>query len=139
MNYDEMKTWAVENKTKLVVGVCFVLVFFVGFGAGRYQRAQRRDLLKPQSNYTTQAAALPQGQAAPVSQTQDQVAPAGTVAGAATSTTASGTCKIKGNISSSGGKIYHVPGGAFYDRTNPEQCFNTEAEAVAAGFRKSSR
>jgi len=46
--------------------------------------------------------------------------------------------KIKGNISSSG-KIYHLPGGTFYDRTNPEMCFTTEAEAQAAGFRKSSR
>ena len=46
--------------------------------------------------------------------------------------------KIKGNISSSD-KIYHLPGGSFYNRTNAEMCFNTEAEAKAAGFRKSSR
>ncbi|HEV8601488.1 MAG TPA: hypothetical protein VGQ87_02710 [Patescibacteria group bacterium] len=47
--------------------------------------------------------------------------------------------KIKGNINSKGEKIYHMPGGSFYDRTNPEQCFVTEAEAKAAGFRKSSQ
>lgn len=46
--------------------------------------------------------------------------------------------KIKGNISSSG-KIYHLPGGSFYNRTNPEMCFDTEAQAQAAGFRKSQR
>lgn len=46
--------------------------------------------------------------------------------------------KIKGNISSSG-KIYHLPGGSFYKRTNPELYFDTEAEAQAAGFRKSKR
>ena len=46
--------------------------------------------------------------------------------------------KIKGNISS-GGKIYHVPGGAFYKKTTPEACFDTEAAAQAAGFRKSKR
>ncbi|OHW61255.1 thermonuclease precursor [Andreesenia angusta] len=51
---------------------------------------------------------------------------------------------IKGNISSSGEKIYHVPGGAYYDRTTidtskGERWFNTEAEAVAAGWRKSSK
>ena len=46
--------------------------------------------------------------------------------------------KIKGNISSSN-KIYHVPGGAFYNRTDAEMCFETEAEAVVSGFRKSSR
>lgn len=46
--------------------------------------------------------------------------------------------KIKGNIGS-GTKIYHMPGGSFYNRTNPEMCFSTEAEAQGAGFRKSSR
>lgn len=46
---------------------------------------------------------------------------------------------IKGNISSSGEKIYHMPGGAYYDRTDPEAWFNTEAEAQAAGYRRSKR
>lgn len=45
---------------------------------------------------------------------------------------------IKGNISGKS-RIYHMPGGAFYERTNPEMCFDTEAEAQAAGFVKSSR
>ena len=45
---------------------------------------------------------------------------------------------IKGNVSGSN-KTYHVPGGSFYDRTTPEMCFATEAEAQAAGFTKSSR
>ena len=31
--------------------------------------------------------------------------------------------------------IYHVPGAAYYDETNPEECFATEAEARAAGYR----
>lgn len=43
---------------------------------------------------------------------------------------------IKGNASS---MIYHVPRGAFYDRTNPEECFTTEAAARAAGYRASKR
>jgi hypothetical protein len=47
-------------------------------------------------------------------------------------------CKIKGNIGT-GGKIYHMPGGASYKIVKPEMCFNTEAEAVAAGFRKAGR
>jgi hypothetical protein len=46
---------------------------------------------------------------------------------------------IKGNFSSSGEKIYHVPGGQFYNRTNPERCFATAADARAAGFRASQR
>lgn len=55
------------------------------------------------------------------------------------SSKSSGQALIKGNISSKGEKIYHVPGGAFYDKTNAEQWFTTEAEAQAAGFRKSKR
>ena len=59
-----------------------------------------------------------------------------------TSEKASANCddpKIKGNINSSGEKIYHVPGGQFYDVTNPEEMFCTEEEAQAAGYRKSKR
>lgn len=47
--------------------------------------------------------------------------------------------KIKGNINSKGEKIYHMPDGAYYDKTDAEQWFNTEAEAKEAGFRKSKR
>lgn len=46
---------------------------------------------------------------------------------------------IKGNISSSGEKIYHVPGGQFYDVTKAEEWFATEEEAQAAGYRKSKK
>jgi micrococcal nuclease len=52
---------------------------------------------------------------------------------------------IKGNISvHTGEKIYHVPGGEYYDQTvineaKGERWFCTEAEAVAAGWRKSKR
>jgi endonuclease YncB( thermonuclease family) len=53
-----------------------------------------------------------------------------------------GQCVIKGNMSSKGERIYHVPGGRYYDATvidtlKGEQWFCTEAEAVAAGWRKS--
>jgi hypothetical protein len=52
---------------------------------------------------------------------------------------------IKGNISfRTGEKIYHVPGGAFYDDTqiateDGERWFCAEADAVAAGWRRSMR
>jgi hypothetical protein len=42
---------------------------------------------------------------------------------------------IKGNHSSGGDYIYHVPGSPNYSRTNPEVCFATEADAEAAGYR----
>lgn len=46
---------------------------------------------------------------------------------------------IKGNASSSGELIYHVPGGASYAQTQPEECFATEADAQAAGYRAARR
>ncbi len=75
--------------------------------------------------------------------------PAPTLAGSP----AEGTCEysgtseavIKGNISTnSGEKIYHVPGGGFYeptviDEAAGERWFCTESDAVAAGWRISLR
>jgi len=57
------------------------------------------------------------------------------------SATAQGQCLIKG-ISSKGERIYHVPGGRYYDATvidtaKGERWFCSEAEAVAAGWQKS--
>jgi endonuclease YncB( thermonuclease family) len=53
-------------------------------------------------------------------------------------------CAIKGNVSSDGKRIYHMPGQNLYDRTristrNGERWFCTEAEARMAGWRKSRR
>lgn len=50
-------------------------------------------------------------------------------------------CVIKGNISSSGEKIYHVPGGGSYNQTKispekGERWFCSETEAVVNGWRK---
>jgi len=52
--------------------------------------------------------------------------------------------QIKGNISSSGEKIFHVPGGQYYsvtqiDELKGEMWFCTEEEAILAGWRKSLR
>lgn len=51
-------------------------------------------------------------------------------------------CNIKGNISSSGEKIYHTPGQKYYDKTvidesKGERWFCTEEEALNSGWRKS--
>lgn len=53
----------------------------------------------------------------------------------------SGSCAIKGNISSKGERIYHMPGQQHYDRTRisrdkGERMFCSEAEAQAAGWRR---
>ena len=51
-------------------------------------------------------------------------------------TTPQKDCLIKGNSSS---KIYHIPGGAFYERMKSPTCFLTEEEAKKAGYRRSGR
>jgi endonuclease YncB( thermonuclease family) len=50
-------------------------------------------------------------------------------------------CRIKGNISSSGAKIYHVPGQRYYDNTRidtgkGERWFCSEAQARLSGWRR---
>jgi endonuclease YncB( thermonuclease family) len=52
----------------------------------------------------------------------------------------SGSCNIKGNISASGERIYHMPTDRYYDATGidesrGERWFCSESEAVAAGWR----
>lgn len=54
-------------------------------------------------------------------------------------TDSAGNGLIKGNINSKGEKIYHLTGGAYYDKTVPEKWFKTEQEAQDAGFRPSSK
>lgn len=46
-----------------------------------------------------------------------------------------GHCIVKGNVTSKGERIYHVESSPSYSRVVPEQCFESEEEARAAGFR----
>jgi hypothetical protein len=53
-------------------------------------------------------------------------------------------CRIKGNVSRNGERIYHMPSDRYYGvtRINPnfnERWFCTEAEAQAAGWRRARR
>ena len=53
-----------------------------------------------------------------------------------------GRCNIKGNIGKNGTRIYHVPGGRYYDQTRistskGERWFCSENEARAVGWRRS--
>jgi hypothetical protein len=57
---------------------------------------------------------------------------------------ASGECNIKGNISLSGERIFHVPGQEYYSETvvdpeKGERWFCSEGEAWRAGWRKARR
>ena len=63
---------------------------------------------------------------------------------AAASAARTGACRIKGNISRNGTRIYHVPGAQHYDRTRintskGERWFCSEAQARAAGWRRAKR
>jgi len=113
------------HQQKIVLSVGYLLVAVLAFGVGRltaykYSAPEIKieQAFLPPDNYSPNIAG------AQLQETQQ----------------AEGDCKgkIKGNVSSSG-MIYHVPGGSFYDRTNAEMCFDTEEQARAAGFRKSSR
>lgn len=68
--------------------------------------------------------------------TQPQATPAPTPTPAPQPQQAQGACVIKGNIGKNG-KIYHMPGQKYYDKTNPEVVFCSEIEAQNAGFRRS--
>ncbi|MCV0382607.1 MAG: thermonuclease family protein [Erythrobacter sp.] len=46
-------------------------------------------------------------------------------------------CAIKGNRSRRGDWIYHLPGQQYYSQTRPEELFCSEADAQAAGYRRS--
>lgn len=51
-------------------------------------------------------------------------------------------CSIKGNVSTQGERIYHVPGQKYYEETrisasHGERWFCSEEEARAAGWRRS--
>ena len=48
---------------------------------------------------------------------------------------------IKGNFTTYSGErcIYHVPRGGFYDKTRPERCYVSEADAVRDGCRRAKR
>ena len=53
-----------------------------------------------------------------------------------------GRCNIKGNIGTNGARIYHVPGGRYYEQTRidtskGERWFCTESEARGSGWRRS--
>ncbi|WP_456299396.1 sunset domain-containing protein [Pontibacillus litoralis] len=46
---------------------------------------------------------------------------------------------IKGNKNAKGERIYHIPGGQFYERVTAVETFQTEEEAQANGYRRSKR
>ncbi len=112
-------------KPLAIAAICFAAVFTTGYGVGKSAGsgvAANAPAKRSLSNYTTNTADKPKNQGE-------------NVANNTTPPADRGDCYIKGSKS----KTYHIPGGAFYERTNPAACFASEEEAQAAGYKKSSR
>lgn len=122
LTFDKIKPMA-------IAAICFAAVFIAGFGSGKVHSgivSSGEPVKRSLSNSTTETEGAAKTESATKTvETNKKSAPAN----------ASSECYIKGSKS----KIYHVPGGSFYERTNAAQCFASEEEAQAAGFTKSSR
>lgn len=124
-----------KGKPLAIAGVCFLAVFIAGFGTGRVTNGGTSGATEKRSltNYTTNKEDKTKSNntnTAPKAESNSSPSPKTTVA-----PVDQANCYIKGSKS----KTYHIPGGAFYERTTPAACFNSEEEAVAAGYKKSSR
>ena|SRR5690554_2131039 len=130
-----VRTFLRNNERNVMLVISFTCVFLLGFFAGKLDSINSDPpvitIEKSNDNFSVlNDQTQPQELSNVGNDTQ--------VLGNASDNTGCAPGQIKGNISSSG-RIYHIPGGAFYNRTDPEMCFNTEAEAQAAGFRRSQR
>jgi hypothetical protein len=139
ISYDETKTWFDENKQKIVLVICFALVFVIGFGTGRFDKelTARRAQINSQNNYTTKSVdnttkKTGEGITETKAPAKEPAQNNPEVLGA----NVDKACPVKGNQTS---KIYHLPRGTFYNTLKSPKCFNTEAEARAAGYRRSGR
>jgi hypothetical protein len=144
MSYENIKKYITERKGQVTTLVVCAVMFIVGFGTGKaFDQPTQPD-------YSANSGEKPGAKSKATGKAADESAEAGDTASPATekksdhgvpdssNPVAGQPCVIKGNISGSS-KIYHLKGGASYEKTTPEACFNTEAEAVAAGFRKAKR
>lgn len=136
MIYTDFKKWLEEHRQHFVLGVCFILVFFLGFGVGKFNKYQNSKQ-KLQIDYSKNSISQ-QNQKKTVGEGNETVDTLTISTSSSTNTTIT-ECKIKGNISSGGKKIYHIKGGASYNVVKPEMCFSSEEEAKAGGFVKSLR
>lgn len=119
------------HQQKIVLTIGYLLVASLAFGLGRFTTS----VSSAPEIRVEEAFSLPLNYNSNQGSIQlDTTSPQ--VAGSTKSSSINCQSKIKGSSS----HIYHVPGGAFYDKTTkPIRCFDTEAQATAAGFRKSSR
>ncbi|MEJ0021112.1 MAG: hypothetical protein WDN47_00845 [Candidatus Doudnabacteria bacterium] len=118
----------------IVLSVGYVLVGVLAFGLGRFSSPKSPVQPSVSQVHIEQAASIPDN----YNPNEPSIQSASTKTVAAPNS--SGSLNCTGKIKGSSSMIYHMPGGAFYNKTtHPIRCFTTEAEAKAAGFRKSSR
>jgi micrococcal nuclease len=118
----DYKSFIKTHQQTIVLTIGYVLIALLGFGLGRFTspnlsvpEVRVEEAFTPPANYTPNIAGI------------QTIAPQTGL-------------NCEGKIKGSSSLIYHLPGGSFYDRTtHPIRCFNSEAEAQAAGFRKSSK
>lgn len=115
----ECKEFLAKNEDKIILAVGFALVAILSYGAGKLSV-----VYQPQAPIVFTDSA-----------NCEKVLADGVSAENALSAEKN-EGKIIGNKNS---LIYHIPGGVFYDKVNPENrvYFSTEADAQKAGYRKS--
>ena len=115
---------------QIVLLIGYVLVAGLAFGIGRFTSPKA----KVPDVRVEQALALPSNYSPNSSDVQSA-----SVASAQTRKSST-LLNCNGKIKGASSMIYHVPGDAFYNRTTkPIACFDTEAQAAAAGFKKSGK
>ena len=116
-----------KHQQKIALAVGFVAVALLGYYGGLNINSASTKTAKPSlssSNYSQSVSGTQTKQSTPEDKPSASSIP--------------GNCE--GKIKGSSSHIYHMPDGVFYAKTTkPIACFDTEAAAQAAGFRKSSR
>lgn len=117
------KDFIKNNQQPIALVAGYLMVAVLAFTLGKYGGGQVQTQGKtasPQVNYTGNVSNV-QTQANVSNNVQEQL-------------------NCEGKIKGSSSMIYHMPNGAFYSKTTrPIRCFDSETEAKAAGFRRSSR
>lgn len=121
LDFQKLKKFLIEKEDKIILFIGFFLVAFLSFGAGKVSEISRpaTPIIFQDPAGCQNSAILSEGQSL--------------VSGEAGNPETQG--QIIGNKNS---KIYHLPGGAFYDKISLANrvYFNSEADAQKAGYRK---
>ena len=118
------------HQQKIALTIGYLLVAGLAFSVGHLNTSA---LIAPQ-------VAAPEKFQTPGNYTANTTEIQSAISGSNVVTASNNTQNCDGKIKGTTSGIYHLPGGAFYDRvTKPIRCFGTEAQAIQAGFRKSTK